>query len=211
MRRLDPSKKKNIRNILFAVIGVGIAALLLSDRLSSHHPSTGGGVATRPGGTVVVVQSTTSSDTPTAASSPAAGTSSPAAAPATGDGDDGVGSEPPTSAQPTSDPAVRDAVEGFTAAWLNTYKRTDKQWRDALLPLVTEDIAADLADADPASVPHAGRVGGVKLSVDGQLVVADVQVITTAAPDATLGALHLSVVHRGNDWLISEIDWAAQQ
>lgn len=198
----------NIIKLNFKTIVIGLLILLglgvvIADMIDDHGgsqqatvvPQTGGGPAPDNG---MVVPATVGADT----SSPAQ------TGQTTGDGgDDGVGDPAPATA--TIDPAAKEAATAFTAAWLNTYNVNPEQWRAGVIPRVTADVADDLADADPETVPDGGRVGTVKMSLDSQLTVADVTVIAAAGPAATLGTVHLSVVKQDGTWLISEIDWAA--
>jgi hypothetical protein len=186
------------------IAALAFAGLLV---LSDHFASNSGTIDT---GTVTVPH--TVNDSGPAATSAAAEPSAPATAhttTTTTGGDDGVGSQPPATATP--DPAAKEAATAFTAAWLNTYQRTEDQWRAGILPRVTEDLAGELQDADPATVPAGGRVGTVTAGLDGQLTVADVQVVTDGGPKRPLGTLHLSIVSRDGNWLISEIDWAGRK
>jgi hypothetical protein len=196
-------RKFNPRLVALGVVGLVAGVVLITD-LTGHS----GGGSTPPAGSVYAVpHGAASIDDPSSDPGPAA-TSSPAApasATTNNNDDDGIGDAPAT-ATPTTDPAATEAVTAFAAAWLNTYGRTDDQWRTGIVERVTADLAADLHDADPSTVPAGGRVGQVKMRLDGQLTVADVQVVTAGGPKQTLGTLHLSVVNRGG-WKISEIDW----
>ena len=186
--------------VIIAVVGLLAIADLTNRHSSSSSSSSGSGTA------IAVPQSAASTD-PSAAAAAAPATSSPASAATTAD--DGAGDAPATTVTATVDPAATEAATAFGAAWLNTYKRTAQQWQQGLTPRVTKDLAADLAGADPVTVPAGGRVGTVKMSLDAQVTVADVQVIAAAGPATTLGVLHLSLVHRSAGWRISEIDWTA--
>jgi hypothetical protein len=200
--------KLTLKNVTIGVVAALALGVFTADLINGHSgggrqdtavPQTGDAPAPDSG---LLVPATVG--TAATSSAAAAGTSSPA-------GDDGDDDGTVDQAAPTAtiDPAAKEAVTAFTAAWLNTYKVTPDQWRAGILPRVTEDMAAALADADPATVPDGGRVGTVTMGLDSQLTVADVKVAAAAGPAATLGTLHLSVVDHNGTWLISEIDWAA--
>lgn len=120
--------------------------------------------------------------------------------------DDGANIPPP------SGPAdvIREAGTVFAARWLNT-ARTAGQWRAGMAELVTPELAAALADAEPETVP-VGWIGSpvtVTVAADG---LADVAVPVVGGLDEAnpvrQGVVTLTLVERGGRWLVSEIDWS---
>lgn len=194
--------KANPRVLALGVVVVAVVGLLIADLVDR---TTGGGQLP-----VTAVPQSVTSSSPTDPPATAAAGPAPSSTTTADDGDDGV-ADTTTATAPAVDPAATEAATAFTAAWLNTYRRTTSQWRTGLLARVDADLAAELMYADPATVPDGGRVGTVTMSHDGQLTVADVQVVSAAGPSTTLGTLHLSIVHRSAAWLISEIDWEARK
>lgn len=163
-------------------------------------------------------------DGPSSSTAPSGATAAPSTPPPPSS-DDGVNNAPPPKptgtapdhdedggdpilVDPTNQPDVREAATAFTAAWLNTYGKTAEAWRAALTPRVTPDLAGDLAYADPDSVPVAAQAGTpVAVSAEGDLFNATIPVTETTAKPKTLGELRLTIVKRGDRWLVSEIDW----
>ncbi len=131
-----------------------------------------------------------------------------ASAPPTGHdgGDDGTGDGVPL-VQPTTAPDAAEAATAFTAAWLNTANRSAATWRAGILDRVTDDLAAELADADPDTVPAAAKTGPVTLTKQGGLLGADAPIVTNEPDPQPVGTLKLTLLQRGGHWLISEIDW----
>jgi hypothetical protein len=198
-------RKMNPRVLALSVIIAVVGLLAIADLAHrSASSSTGSGGSS----TVIAVPQSAAGTDPATGPTSVPATSS-AATTAAAAADDGAGDAPATTVTATVDPAATEAATAFSAAWLNTYKRTAEQWQQGLLPRVTEQLGEDLQGADPSTVPAGGRVGTVKMGHDAQLTVAAVQVVTAAGPKATLGTLHLSLVHRAGGWLISEIDWTA--
>lgn len=194
--------KSTPRTLLIVLAVVAAAAFLGLARCSTPGPSTGL-TAPRPAATSAVEPVT-----PTDGDSPAG--PAPTDGDRHGDGDDGVAEDPPSIIKPTEKPDVREAATAFAASWLNTYPRVSPAaWRARLLDQMTSELAADMADADPASVPAGGKVGSpVQVKVDGSLHTAEVPVVTagTAKPQP-IGTLRLTLVNNTGTWLISEIDW----
>lgn len=191
--RTPTARKVLIGSFIAVVIG-----LVLANRLSGADTSTVTTVAPPP-------------VTAAASSSSAAPAPAPSAVDDHGDGDDGVSSDPPATITPTDRPDVREAATSFTAAWLNTYNRTAEAWRATLTDRVTDDLAADLAYADPQTVPAGAKVGTpVQVTVEGSLFNAKAPVVEATPQAKPIGALHLTLVRAGaTTWLISEIDWRA--
>ncbi len=129
------------------------------------------------------------------------------AATETGDhAEDGTDDGAPT-VQVTTDPAVQEAAAAFVAAWLNTANRSPQMWRNGLFDQVTPDLAAYLAEADPASVPAGTKAAAVTVTKQGSLMGAEVKVVTTEPTPQQAGTLTLTLVQRGGRWLTSEFDW----
>lgn len=208
LRRTHDAANRNPRVIALAIVAGVVGVLLLADLTDKV---TGGRAPTSAIPQTVTSSAPASPATTDPGSSPATSTPAPSSPRTTAadDGDDGIGDAPTT--QPTIDPAATETATAFTAAWLNTLNHTDSQWRNGLFPYVTADLAGELLYADPETVPDGGHVGTVKLGHDGQLLTADVQIVTAAGPRATLGTLHLAIVPRDHDWLISAIDWAGSK
>ena len=192
------------------VLGV-VAVLLLLNRVS-HHDGAGGSGAVDQSSTAAST-AVDDGDIPIATNSltaaPRSG-SAPAAKPhssATGAGDDGTDDTGPVLVQPTSRPDVQRAAADFVAAWLNTYGQSAQSWRQSLLPRVTAGLAADLADADPASVPAAATTGQVTVNQQESLVTADATVLRDDTKRAKLGVLSLTLLNEHGTWLVSQIDW----
>jgi hypothetical protein len=109
---------------------------------------------------------------------------------------------------PTYSPATQEAAAQFAAVWLNKSGKTAAQWRAGLTELVTKAEAADLAYADPDSVPVGAKVGEpIPVAADGDLWRAGVPVVTVAAAPKPVGVLSLALVRSGGRWLVAEIDW----
>lgn len=195
--------KLTARQTMIVLLVAAAAVVLLVTRFTSREPS-GVPIRVTTDTTDAAAASPTSEPAATAPSSAAATAESPEPV-ATGDAEDGTDDAP--AIRPTTSPAAQEAATAFAAAWLNTYGRTPQTWRASITPRVTPDLAADLADADPGSVPAGGRVGPVNVNVDGSLLTADVDVVAAAGNPETLGALHLTLVTTRGAWLVSEIDW----
>jgi hypothetical protein len=202
--------RRTTRRILVGAAVAAVALMLLISRFADGNDS---GVPTQ------VVTSPPAATASESAAAPAAAPTVAPTEPAIADPghNDGPGpahsrdpvpgpaEQPPVLARP-DDPTVREAATAFTAAWLNTYAKTAQQWRADLADQVTADLAADLADADPASVPT-GRVGSpINISSDGSLWDAAVPVLDQPA-GKQIGTLTLTLVGDGDRWLVSEIDW----
>jgi hypothetical protein len=187
--------KLRLRTLVLIVVLVVAAGFVVANRL--------GGTST--GGTATAVTDSTSPSGP--AAEPEAGH--------TADdghdhaGDDGTEDEPPVMVKPTEQPDVEEAAAQFAAAWLNAFGQSPQQWRDGLKPRMTDDLAVEMAEADPQSVPAAAKVGAVTATVQGSLNGADVKVVSDAAKPEEVGTLSLTLLDRGGRWLVSEIDWAA--
>jgi hypothetical protein len=204
MRRFTP------RQILLTLGVLAVLLLLVTNRLG-HQGSAGipqtatGGSSTTAAGDLPF---TTDSSLPTAAPSP----SSPAAAPhtsssAAGD-NDGADDTAPVLVQPTSRPDVQQAAAEFTAAWLNTFGQSPEAWRQGLLPRVTAELAAELAGADPGSVPAGALAGKATVTQQESLVTADVDVLRDDTKHAKIGVLTLTMLKQHGTWMVSQIDWA---
>lgn len=194
------------RMLLLAVLALAAVVIIAINRF--------GGTSAPPGSTAGQQQSVdmpATSTTTAAGQAPAAGTSSTPAPsqPVDEHGDGAEDDEPPVMITPTDRPDVKESATAFAAAWLNTFRASPDTWRAGLLDRVTGELGADLADADPASVPAGGRVGNpVKVTAQGALLNAEVPVVTagTTKPQP-IGTLLLTLVDTDGAWLVSEIDW----
>lgn len=202
MSRLTP------RQILLGLAVVVVLLVLIINRFGRNDPAgiaqttTGGGNATAAAGDLPF---TTVSSLPTAEPS----SSSPTAKPhtSTAADNDGAAGDPPVLVQPTNRPDVQQAAAEFTAAWLNTFGQSREAWRQGLLPRVTAELAAELADADPGTVPAGALAGKATVTQQESLVTADVDVLRDDAKHAKIGVLTLTMLKQHNAWLASQIDW----
>lgn len=182
------------RHIALALSLLAVVAVLALSRVNHASDTTrplGDGQSTA-GSVAVDGTATGSTTTPTPSADPS---------------EHGVAVNPPPRREPTENEAVEQAAASFAAAWLNTFGKTPQQWRDALTPRVTADLAEQLAIADPATVPTSAKVSGdLKVTTEGDLFNADVPI---AATDGTrkIGDLNLTLVQRGGKYLVTEIDW----
>jgi hypothetical protein len=193
------------RQLILIAAGVFVALLLFN---RAGHSGAGSGAGDRPA--AAASTTTDDGDVPiTTSSLPATSSSSPAAprSSATGDGDDGTDDTGPVLVQPTARPDVQRAAVEFVAAWLNTYGQSAESWREGLLPRVTAGLAADLADADPASVPAAAITGQVTVHQQESLVTADATVLSNDTKRTKLGIVSLTMLNEHGTWLVSQIDW----
>lgn len=192
----------------FTIAGF-IAATLLLAVISRCGPATSG----------VAVGDQTPTINTSAVGSPSAPAAPPIASPtpnrpavpsarstADSHGEDGTDDELGV-VEPTNRPDAREAAAAFTAAWLNTYGRTAPVWLASIKPRVTADLAAELAYADPTTIPAGGKVGAVTVNTDSSLLTADVIVLAAAGPAETLGTLNLTLQPARGAWLVSDIDW----
>ncbi len=190
------------RHIMILAALVLVCFGVLVSRFGGTATSTGG--VPRPAGPG-------STSSPTAARpSPTVGDVSsqpPAVDEHAAEGDDGADDPAPVLVQPTSAPDAREVATAFTAAWLNTANRNAQTWRDGILPSVTSDLAVELAEADPASVPAGAKTTDVTVTRQGSLVGARAPIVTADAQRRPLGTLTLTLLRFGNAWRISEIDW----
>lgn len=189
-------RRIRINPITAALILVGLAVLIFVVRsLTSGHDA----------GTPTAAPTAAVSSSPTgvAAATPtpvgqSTTPASPAGPPADADNDEPA---PATPAASTLLTAAQDQAEQFTARWLNTTNKTPGQWRADLTDLVTPELADQLADADPGTVP-VGQIGAPVVAVQTGSGLAQVKV-----PITTGGTLTLTVT-LGTHPLISDIDWA---
>lgn len=189
--------------LLFAVLALVAVVFIAVNRFGGSAPS---GTAAQP----QTVNSPSSAAASAGIGTPPPGSGTPASnIPADPDGDGAEDDEPPVMLTPTEKPDVKEAATAFAAAWLNTYRASPATWRAGLLDRVTPQLGADLAEADPASVPAGGRVGNpVKVIKEGVLLNAEVPVVTagTSKPEP-VGTLLLTLLEHDGTWLVSEIDW----
>jgi hypothetical protein len=146
---------------------------------------------------------------PHPAPSPAVTSAMTAASASVDTGDDTAGEAPDETATITAGPAdPAEAALAFAASWLNTLGKTPQQWRASLTGRLTPALAAQLADADPATVPVGRAAGPVQVTSGGdQLVLAAVPVVSTAG--APIDTPTLTPTWASHRWLVSEIDWTA--
>lgn len=190
-------------------VSVGVAALfVLVLRFGPGQPTTS--VPTRVDGGAAVTTDVAVGGPPSGPgqqATPGRSAASSSTAPHDDEHGDGTDDTAPVLVQPTSNPPVQEAATQFTAAWLNTYGQTAESWRASLTERVTDDLAADLAAADPGTVPAGAKTGPVDVTVQGSLYGADAPIVTNDAARKPLGTLHLTLVQRAGAWLVSEIDW----
>lgn len=197
-----PRIDSKARLVVLAGLAAGLAVLLIANRFAgsasdSELPSQPAVTATGAGSTA-----------PAGASAAPSPTTKPTAA-TTDDGDDGAEGTP-ILVEPTKKADVQEAGTQFAAAWLNTFGQSPENWRAGITSRATPDLAADLADADPASVPAGGRVAGtVGVTAEGSLYNVAAPVVTADNKKQPLGTLTLTMVNAGGKWLVSEIDWKA--
>ncbi|WP_117212789.1 hypothetical protein [Allorhizocola rhizosphaerae] len=108
----------------------------------------------------------------------------------------------PTPKQAATGPEVVGAATVFAQNWID-HERSAQAWRDALVPLCTKALAAELSGVDPASVP-ADRITGVATTE----VHADASVDVIFPID--VGKLRLRMVLTSGRWLVDGIDWERQ-
>ncbi|MGI5236464.1 hypothetical protein [Dactylosporangium sp. CA-139066] len=177
MRRLP------VRWIVAAVAAAVIAAVLLAGRHSGSAEHASGG-------------------------SQAAPTS--AAAAESGDeesGDDGSADVSDQPADITAGPIeAREAAVDLLVKILNTQGKSPEQWRAGFRPLVTDELAAELADADPAKVP-VGRVGDqIAVAPAGDELVTVTIPIVSASGQTLVATAKVTLTGAGHRWLGSQLD-----
>lgn len=207
-------KKPSLRKVRKPVIIAAVAAaafFLLANRFGHGGTSHDNPVVFGPQQTITA---TTPDDgtvpftaaPATSSAGPAPG-SKPSSSPPAGNDDGDDGGDDPVFAQPTTRPDVNQTAADFAAAWLNTYGQSADSWRENVIARVTDDVAADLAEADPHSVPRAAMTGNVTATRQGDLLGADVTVLTADTKRSKLGVLKLEIVEVDGRMLISSIDW----
>ncbi|HEX5741525.1 MAG TPA: hypothetical protein VFY17_08245, partial [Pilimelia sp.] len=115
-------------------------------------------------------------------------------------GDDGVrAAAPPTLTGIAGAPAPEAVARQFATAWLSGADAATG-WQARLAPHVTDDLAARLADADPASVP------ATTLGRDATTTALGAQLAEVALPTAA-GTLRLRLVAAAHRWQVDAVDW----
>ena len=115
------------------------------------------------------------------------------------DQDDDDGTPDPDEYEP--DPMPQEAIDvaiNFTEEWANWEDRSADQWQESLQPFITEDLSEQLREVDPTQVPAN--------TIEGDAEATDTHV---RIPMDT-GELTLTVIDRGDSWLVSTIDWERQ-
>jgi hypothetical protein len=118
------------------------------------------------------------------------------------------GSSPAPVAGPTATEVARvpdtrpfvDAAVRFTRAWAHLAPgQTAEQWRIALAPLITSDLAAGLAQTDPGALPGGAPTGQpvVRFVAQGSALV--------AVPLSTGKTVVVTVVDRDGVWKIADV------
>ena len=117
-------------------------------------------------------------------------------------GDDSVTSTDPPPAPKVSPGTARpEAVAyAFASAWADHNDVSAKEWRNRLLPHVTEDLADRIGDTDPESIPADRVTGEPALTPLGDKLV-EVKVATDA------GELNLHLVAPDGRWLVDTVGW----
>jgi hypothetical protein len=191
-------------------VAVAAAGVVLILRFAPHGAPAGTATHVDAGSVAAVASASTG---PAATLPPSRGpsgtpTSNPGArTSATVPDNDGADNTAPVLVQPTTQADVQETATAFTAAWLNTYHVDPAVWRADLLNRVTPDLAEDLADADPATVPAGAKTGKVTVTRQEDLYGATAPIVAADGTNTPLGTLELTVVQRNGVWLISAIDW----
>lgn len=129
--------------------------------------------------------------------------------PAEEDHDDGAvdpSDRPAVIAAGPTDP--KEAAIQVVVKLLNTIGRSDEQWRAGLRPYVSDALFAELADADPTSVP-AGRVddGRVKAASAGdELVQVSVPVVGSGDSPRPVATIRVTLSGTSHRWVATELD-----
>ncbi|HCT79894.1 MAG TPA: hypothetical protein DGG94_06970 [Micromonosporaceae bacterium] len=106
----------------------------------------------------------------------------------------------PTIKEPSSGQPSLAVATSFAENWINK-NRTAQAWRASLQPLSTKTLTAELAGADPISVP-AQRITGAPVTE----VLAETSADIIFPMDA--GKLRLRLVYGAEGrWLVDGIDW----
>ncbi|MDI1465090.1 hypothetical protein QEZ54_29385 [Catellatospora sp. KI3] len=116
-------------------------------------------------------------------------------------GDDGVVRIDPTPSalKPSSGPQVVSLATSFAKNWIQ-HDRSADDWLEALRPMCTETLTAELDGVDPVSVPASRITGAAHVEA-----LADSYVEVAIPIDA--GTLRLRLVAPGGKWLVDGIDW----
>jgi hypothetical protein len=88
----------------------------------------------------------------------------------------------------------------FARAWLHHQGITADAWFHQVTAFTTSDLADQLKDAEPASVP-AQRITGAATVVDDTAILCTVRIPTDT------GTLVLTMVSSSGSWLVDGIDW----
>lgn len=195
--------KINLRTLGIAVVLAAIMFVIVA-----RFDTSGGEDATIPVGSAPAVVEIGGSPSGQPSGPPASGAASPENH---DDHDDGTDDGSSLIVKPTSAPDAQEAATAFAAAWLNTAGRTAEIWRKGIADRVTEDLNAQLAQADPDSVPAAAKTGQATVTTTGSLVTAQAPIVTYEVKPKPVGTLTLTMVKQGNRWLVSEIDWEREQ
>jgi hypothetical protein len=177
------------RLLVVAVLAAAVAVLLLASRCSTRPDN---GAVPQP-----------------AASSPAASTSPPSAVVDNDDehSDDGAVDTVDSPAVITAGPAAaNEAAIQTVVKLLNTQGKTPPAWRASLRPYVSDDLYAQLADADPTTVPL-GRVddGKVTSATAGDGLV-QVQVPVVDTTSKIVATIRVTLSSGTGRWLATELD-----
>ncbi|GGM52987.1 hypothetical protein ACFFX1_55165 [Dactylosporangium sucinum] len=177
----------NRRLLVTALVVAAAAALVLASRCSSGDDST----------------------QPSPSTASTAGPSLDTADEVDGHEDDGAVDTSDAPAVITTGPVdPREASIQVVVKLLNTTGRTADQWRAGLRPYVSDGLFAQLADADPETVP-VGRADSSRVAVataGDQLVVAAVPVVDPASPTRTVATIRVTLSGASHRWLATELD-----
>jgi hypothetical protein len=111
-------------------------------------------------------------------------------------GDDG---EVPSPTAFPDDLAVQSAADAFGKAWLQQ-DRNANSWLEALRPMITDSLAANLVGVDPHSVPASRVVTGAVIDIRTEDFAR-----TRSAVDT--GTLVLGLNKSNDHWLVDSVDW----